>query len=108
MKFLAGQGLACRGKTDNESNFREALNVIIESYNKEHHLHEKNEQTSNRVQNEIIKLFCNDVMRKMMKWMGENEHHCFCADEAVDTSNAEFLSNVVRQVTKGFSVEEFF
>ena len=51
VKFLAGQGLACRGKTDEERNFRKALNMLIESHNKECDLHENHEHTSNLVQN---------------------------------------------------------
>ena len=43
-----------------------------------------------------------------MKQMTENENHCFCADEAVDTSSSELLPIVDRQVTKVFSVEEHF
>ena len=35
VKFLAGQGIAFRGKTDNESNFRGALSLIVESYKNE-------------------------------------------------------------------------
>ena len=82
--------------------------MIIESHNKECNLYEKNECTSNRAQNEIMKLFHNDIMRKLMKRMRENEHYCFCADEAVRTSNTELLPILVRKVAKGFSVEEFF
>ena len=58
--------------------------------------------------NEIIQLFYNVVMRKLMKRMVENEHYCFCVDEAVDTTNSELLFIVFRQATKGFSVEDFF
>ena len=43
-----------------------------------------------------------------MKWMAENEDYCFCADEAVDASNSELLSLLLLQVTKVFSVEEYF
>ena len=82
--------------------------MIIESHHKEYVLNQKNEHTSNLVQNEIIQLFCNDAMRKMMKWMAENEHYYFCTDKAVDASNSEVLSLVVRQVAKEFSIEYFF
>ena len=51
VKFLVGQGLVCRGKTDEEINFREALNMIIESHNKEYDANQKYEHANSIVQN---------------------------------------------------------
>ena len=51
VNFLVGQGLACRGKIDEESNFREAFNFIIESHNKEHDLNQNNEYANDLVKN---------------------------------------------------------
>ena len=73
IKFLAGQGLTCIGKPDEERNFKEDLNTIIESHNKECDFCENYDYASDLVKNEIIKLHHNDAMKKLMKQMVEND-----------------------------------
>ena len=62
---------------------------------------------SGKTQNKIIKIFCEDVTRKIMKYMSTNEIFCMLAEKASDSSSSKLLSIVVRQVTYGFSAEEF-
>ena len=106
VRLLAKQGLAYRGKNQEESNFKNLLDELIDAKGNQSKLDENNEYTCSEIQNEIIKLFYNAIMRKIMANLEENGHYCMLADEASDSSNSELLSLVVRQVTKEFAIEE--
>ena len=89
-----------------DSDFKNLLDELVETKDCKSDLEENNECACSNAQNEIIKLFCNTMMRKIMGSLAENGHCCILADEASDSSNSELLSLVVRQATQEFSVEE--
>ena len=106
VRLLAKQGLAYRGKTPEDSNFRNLLNELLETKGTKSDPDENNECTCSDMQNEITNFFYEAIMRKIMGRLEDNEHFCIMADEASDSSNSELLSLVVHQVTSKFVVEE--
>ena len=56
----------------------------------------------------MMQIFHDDVMRNVVKKTHANEFFCVLADEGTDSSNAELLSLVLRQVTNDLEVKECF
>ena len=71
-------------------------------------MQEDKKYASPDIQNEMTQIFHDDVMRNVVKKMHANEFFCVLADEGTDSSNAELLSLVLRQVTKDLEVKEYF
>ena len=93
--LLAKQDLAYRGKIPEDSNFANLLNELLETKGTKSDLDENNEYTCSEIQNEIIKIFCNMIMHKIMGHLEDNEYFCIMADKATDSSNSKLLSLVV-------------
>ena len=60
VRLLAKQGLAYRGKTPEDSNFRNLLDELLETKGTKSELDENNEHTCSETQNEIIKFLRGD------------------------------------------------
>ena len=111
IRFLARQGLAFRGDTDEgDSNFLQLLKLhsvddpIFEAW-----LSKKtNKYTSNNAQNEIIKVMGLNVLRKISAELRESQFFCIMSDECTDTSNREKLVICIRWVDSNLEAYEEF
>ena len=67
VRLLSKQGLAFRGKTDDDSNFNNVLETLIEVAGEKCNLQEDKKHASPDMQNEMMQIFHDDVMRNVVK-----------------------------------------
>ena len=68
LKYLAGQGLAIQGRNSDDGNFNELLNLWAEDIAGLHSwLARKHSYTTHRIQNDILRIMCHMVLRKIIK-----------------------------------------
>ena len=106
--YLARQGIPIRGDEDEDSNFIQILKLrakddsVLESW-----LKDKVQYTSHDVQNEIIALMANEIIRDLVGEIGENYFSIIC-DEYTDISNKEQLTFCLRRVNSNLDAYEDF
>ena len=109
LQCLARQGIPLRGDDDQESNFIQLLKLrvkddsVLESWLKDKEL----QYTSHDIQNEIIALMANAVIRNLVGEIGENYFSIIC-DEYTDISNREQLTFCLRWVDSNLDAHEDF
>ena len=108
IRYLLRQGLAFRGHDDNEGNLRQLLYARQEECPQLKCLIEKGSYLSSDIINEIITMFGNAVLRKILEDVHRAKWYGLIADEVSDVTNKEQLSICVRYVTDNFEVFEDF
>ncbi|XP_071478874.1 zinc finger MYM-type protein 1-like [Diadema antillarum] len=107
LKYLAKQGLAIRGHTDQNSNFMTLLQLRSEEIKGlDRWLTRKTSWTSHQIQEEIINLMSSTVMRQLAAEMG-GKPFAILADETADVSRIEQLCICVRTATENLVLEEY-
>ena len=109
LRYLARQGQPIQGDTDDESNFIQLLELrgsdepLILRW-----LERKGEKyTSHDIQNEIIAIMANHVIRDIVSDIG-NGFFSIISDEYTDVSNKEQLTICIRWVDKHLNPHEDF
>lgn len=103
IRFLARQGLPLRGADDDEnSNFNQLNLVRCEVDTDFRDWLEKKRLTydSPQIQNEIINIMCQQIVRDVAEKVRESEFYSILADETTDVSNREQLVICLRWVEK--------
>ncbi|XP_003388962.1 PREDICTED: zinc finger MYM-type protein 1-like [Amphimedon queenslandica] len=91
IKYSARQGLALRGHSSDEGNFIQLLKLQSET---DPALQtwlpkECEKYTSGEIQNEILQIMGNSILRKISKHVHDNAYYALMADEVTDSSNRE-------------------
>ena len=110
MRFLARQGLAFRGDSEEkDSNFMQLLKLqslddpVFEAW-----LSKKKKYTSNNTQNEVLKVMAMNTLRKIAAELTKSQFFCIMSDECTDTSNREQLVICIRWADSNFESHEEF
>jgi hypothetical protein len=101
IRYLAGQGLALRGKTEDEGNFYQLL--LLRSDDIEDlrsWLTRKKDMTSWAMQNELLEMFGHAILRKMIVRIKENIQFSIIVDGTQDLSGIEQESICIRYVDR--------
>ena len=109
IKYLARQGLAMRGHYDDrDSNFMQLLFFAAErDRDLRDWLNRKTDKfTSPVIQNELIKIMGNQVLREILEPIKDAPFFSLMADETTDVSNKEQLVICLRWVSKNFEPKE--
>lgn len=109
IQYLARQGLPLRGDDDEESNFIQLLKTRSKSFPelKDWISRKQAKFTSHDVQNEVLNIMSNNVIRQLLESVRGNIYSIM-ADEYTDVSNKEQLTFCLRWVTDTFEVMEKF
>ena len=109
LQYLARQRLAVRSDDDDESNFIQLLRLQSKKFPKlTDWLSKKTERyTSHHVQNEIINLMSNQIMRNLLEPVRSCIFSVMC-DEYTDVSNKEQLFFCMCWVNNDLEVSEKF
>ena len=108
LQSLAGQGIAIRGDNEQESNFLQLLKLrakddgLLAS-----HRDGGLKYASHDIQNEILSLIANEVIRDLLKQIGENYYSLIC-DEYTDIVYNEQLTLCLRWVDNELVAHEDF
>ena len=109
VQFLGKQGLPVRGHIDEESNFTQLLNLrandipgFTQWLSKKKHKY-----TSHDVQNEMLEILSNHVLRKILLPL-KNKNFAVICDEYTDLATKEQLSFFIRWVDNFFNSYEKF
>ena len=109
LQILGRQGLAVRGKDDFNSNIRQILRLRTRD-NKElqEWLQRKTTWTSHEIQNEMMDLMANTVLRTIAATLRNRVIYSVLCDETADNCGTEQLSISIRTVNDDFEAEEHF
>ena len=108
MQFLARQGIAIRGDNEQESNFIQLLELRAKDDSVlVRHLNDGLKYASHDIQNEIVALMANEVIRDLLKKIGESYYSLIC-DEYTDIANKEQLTLCLRWVDNELVAHEDF
>lgn len=107
IQFLARQGLLLRGDSDEESNLIQFLKIRCKSFLelKDWLERKKNKFTSHDIQNEVLNIMANNVVRQLLDRVRGNIYSIM-ADEYPDVSNKEQLKFCLRCVIDSLEVME--
>lgn len=110
LTFLARQGLAIRGKTDDSSNFGQLLKLrsFDVSALQTWLARTKYRWISHDVQNEILTMLSDDVMRRVIIDIKSAHYYSIMVDETTDCSRHEQLVMCIRYVDSDFDIHEVF
>ncbi|XP_011402633.1 PREDICTED: zinc finger MYM-type protein 1-like [Amphimedon queenslandica] len=91
IKYLAWQGLALRGDSSDEGNFIQLLKLQSETDPalQAWLTKEREKYTSGEIQNAILRIMANSILRKISKHVHDNAYYALMADEVTDSSNRE-------------------
>ena len=109
MRYLARQGIPIRGHSDNDSNFVQLLKLrardvsVLDSWIK----NRSQNYLSHEVQNELLQLMSAQVLRDLIRDIGNNYFSIIC-DEYTDISNKEQLTVCLRWVDDDINAYEDF
>ena len=109
LQYLTRQGRAMQGDTDDESNFVQLLKLR----GKDQPLllkwlrRKEDRYTSRDIQNEIIVIMANHVIRDLVSEIRDGFVSIIC-DEYTDISNKEQLTICIRWVDKELEAHEYF
>jgi len=111
VRFLCRQGLALRGGGDDvDSNFRQLVRMQA-SENPQFAdwlKRKKDVYTSPEIQNEIIRIMAQKVLREIISDVQQSPFICVMVDETTDNSNKEQMVLVLRRVSDNLDVFEEF
>jgi hypothetical protein len=109
LKYLAAQGLAIRGHSEASGNLVSLLQlrssdvpILDEWLNKRHNW------LSHDIQNEILQIMSNDILRDIAAEIRQNRWFAIIVDETTDISVKEQVSICLRFVNKLMEIEEYF
>ena len=110
LAFLARQGLAIRGKTDECSNFNQLL--LLQATD-DHVLNEwlarsKYRWLSHDIQNEILQLLSDNVLRILCNKIRSQDFFAIMVDESTDCSRHEQMAMCLRYCNNELKTEEVF
>ena len=112
LRFLARQACAIRGDGNEvDSNFMQLFKLCGEDNPKIHEWMLKcaNMYTSHEMQNDMLKVMAQMVLRKITHKLHNASFYCIMADETTDASNREQVVIILRYVgDSDFSVHEEF
>jgi Domain of unknown function (DUF4371)/hAT family C-terminal dimerisation region len=110
LRFLAAQGLAIRGKTDETSNFRQLLELrSTDSVTLRNWLQrDKYKWLSPEITNEILEMFSLAALRELIKSIKAAKYYSVMLDETADISAKEQISFCIRVVDSDFCIHEYF
>ena len=95
LQYLARQGIAFRGDNDEESNFIQLLKLRVKDDSVLASKRKEGEYTGHDIQNEKIALMANEVMRDLLRRIGDSYFSLIC-DEYTDVSYKEQLTLCLR------------
>ena len=111
LQFLARQGLATRGHTDEAGNYRQLLNLrakdspgLARWLNSERY----NKWLSHEVEAEMLELLSHSVLRQVLDDIRSHEYFAVIVDETTDISRIEQVSLCVRHVDEQFNILDDF
>lgn len=111
LKFLGRQGLPLRGRADDsDSNFNQ-LNVLRCEDNqnfREWLLRKSEKYTSPEIQNELLKIMSQILVRGISEDIRNSLYYALMADETTDVSNREQLVICIRWIDELLEVHEDF
>ena len=88
VRLLVRKGLGLHGHKATNSNHLQTLDHLIKASSKKFKLCKASKNlTSDAMQNEIIKLFCVEVTRRVIKIMQDNGFYSLIRDKGTDASN---------------------
>ena len=111
LRYLATQGLAIRGKTDEESNLIRLLHMRGEEAEPELQAwlgRKEYKWLSHDVLNEMAEIMAHDVLRTLTKEIQSAECFSVMADETADITVKEQVSICIRFVNDNLETEEYF
>ena len=110
LQNLARQGQAFQGHADDESNFTQLLKLrgkdeprLLEWLEKK-----RDKYTSHDIQNEVISIMANSVIRDLVSDIRQGGFFSIICDEYTDMSNKEQLTMCIRWVDKHLDAHEDF
>ena len=110
LQYLARQGQAFQGHADDESNFTQLLKLrgkdeprLLEWLEKK-----RDKYTSHDIQNEVISIMANSVIRDLVSDIRQGGFFSIICDEYTDMSNKEQLTMCIRWVDKHLDAHEDF
>ncbi|CAM4949812.1 unnamed protein product [Rotaria socialis] len=115
VRYLARQGLACRGQEDQDGNFYQLVhllsrhNSVLEDWIKNiNNRPYKITYMSKDSQNEFIQLLGDCVQHKNLCEIKEASYYSIMADSSIDSNRQDMLSIFIRFVNKNGEPEERF
>jgi hypothetical protein len=109
IRFLARQGLAIRGHTDNNSNFLQLLQLRQADINVlGPWMQKKCDFTSPTIQNEILSLFGQEIVRTLAGNILKARHYAVIVDGTTDISGKHQESICIRYVDSNLQPREEF
>ena len=109
LRFLAKQGITIQGNPGND-NFTQLLMLLGTKDSSIHATLGKTryKYTHNDIQNELLDLMAQHILREKLKEIRENDFFAIMADEYTDISNIEQLSMCLRTVSDNLEIQEDF
>ena len=110
LKYLAGQGLAIQKRNSDDGNFNKLFNFRAEDIAGLHSwLARKHSYTSHPIQNDILRIKCHMVLRKIIKEANDQFiNFGIVVDGTQDIQGKEQQCICVRYVTDTFQIKEEF
>lgn len=109
IRFLARQGLAVRGHSDDTGNYRELLKLRSDDVeNLRSWFGRKRHYLSHDVQNEMLNLMSQHLLRRLLADVKKNAFYSVICDEVTDEARQQHLGISVRWVDSEFAVSEDF
>lgn len=109
VKFLARQGLAFRGHTDDEGNFMQLLKLrCLDNPQLSHWLERKVDYTSPKAQNDMLTIFSHTIVRSIARDIRSHGPFAVIVDGTQDASRKEQMSVCIRHVDDDFNPYEEF
>ena len=111
VKYLARQGLALRGDGNEiDSNFSQLLLLRANDDPKIHEYLAKrtDKYNSPQIQNELIQIMANSIVRKIAGAIKDARYYSLMADEVTDSSNREQVAICLRWIDEKFNAHEDF
>jgi len=109
IQYLARQGLALRGHTGDEGNFKQLL-LLRRRYKPamQRWLERKTALTSPQAQNDILQLMANTIVKSIADKVAEAKQYAVVVDGTQDASRKEQLAICLRYVDENFVPREEF
>ena len=107
LRYLARQGLACRGHDDANSNFQQLLKLrTTDNVKLSNWLMRKTNWTSPEIQNEMLEIMANSILRKICQDCVTGKYFSILVDETADTSRTEQMCITIRTCNESLEAEE--
>ncbi|XP_076359089.1 zinc finger MYM-type protein 1-like [Tachypleus tridentatus] len=110
LQFLARQGLALQGHSDEESNFIQLYHLRVNDNSKmiEWLKKETNRYVTHDVQNEILEVMALQELRDVASCIRNRRYFSILADECTDVANKEQLTICIRWIDDNLEPHEDF